>query len=174
MAQGSDYNPYRAPSSDLAQDAGGPPADDGTLASRGARLLASIVDGLISGVLFLPLQFLFGVFDGFPRIKPLSPVQTALWGLAGIVVFLALHGYLLAKNGQTIGKRLLGIRIANVVDGQLPPLAKIIFLRVLPVQALALVPVVGPLAALVDALLIFRGDHRCAHDHIAGTVVLKV
>ena len=35
-----------------------------------------------------------------------------------------------------------------------------------------MVPFVGGLVSLVDALLIFRDDRRCLHDEIADTIVV--
>jgi uncharacterized RDD family membrane protein YckC len=171
---GNEHNPYQAPASDLALD--GPPVDatGQVLAPRGTRFLAAMVDGLISAVAIVPAQYMMGVYDGFPKAKPQEWSQTLVWGLAGIVLYLALHGYMLANSGQTLGKRALGIRIVNVSDGAQTPFATIVTRRLLPQFLAPLIPVVGAILSLVDAVFIFRKDQRCLHDLIAGTKVVRV
>jgi uncharacterized RDD family membrane protein YckC len=146
-------------------------------ASRAARLGASFIDGILALGVLLPLERAAGVLRGFPggleeTPKP-TPLQTVVWSVAGLVVFVLLHGYFLKKNGQTIGKRLVRIRIASADNGATPPLDRLLTWRVLPTQLVVLVPYVGPLALLLDALFIFRPDHRCLHDHLARTIVVR-
>lgn len=173
MEQGT-VNPYQAPGADREETA---PVAAGhlplVLATRGKRLGASLIDALLGMVVVGPMQYAAGVYDNFPNVTKPSPLQTVLWSAGGLVLFVLMHGYLLKKNGQTIGKRLLGTRIADVNDGSTPPLDRLLLWRVLPVQLVVLIPYVGMLATLVDALLIFRSDQRCAHDHIARTVVVR-
>jgi len=38
----------------------------------------------------------------------------------------------------------------------------------------SLIPYAGSFVALLDVLFIFRRDQRCIHDHLAGTVVVKI
>lgn len=142
-----------------------------SLASRGSRLGAAIIDGFITLAVVLPIQWAGGAFKDFPKPAQ-SPLQTVLWSAVGLVVYVLIHGYFLKKNGQTIGKRLLKIRIANESDGSIPPLERLLLWRVLPMNVVGLVPFVGPLLALADVLCIFRRDQRCLHDHLARTVVV--
>jgi uncharacterized RDD family membrane protein YckC len=174
MSQGSQYNPYQAPSSDSGEEAVPHLASNAPLATRVSRLLAAIVDGLIQGLVVFPLQFAFGVYEGFPQVKPLGVLSTIAWTITGFLIYLAFNAYLLNKSGQTIGKRIMGIRIVNHDDGQKPPLARLLLLRVLPVQVVSMIPVVGGVAALIDVLLIFRKNQRCLHDQIAGTDVVAM
>jgi uncharacterized RDD family membrane protein YckC len=172
---GSEHNPYQAPSSDLAVERDDHQAGaDTELATRGQRFAAALIDGLLQLALTAPLQYAAGVYDGFPHaVKPLSIPTTFAWGLLGFVFYLTLNGYLLAKNGQTLGKKALGIRIVNRADRQRTPLSRILTRRLAPMFAAQLVPVVGSLFAFVDPLFIFRRDRRCVHDHIADTVVVR-
>jgi uncharacterized RDD family membrane protein YckC len=177
VAQGSQYDPdpYRPPAFD-----DGPklePAADGTrvLATRGQRFGAAFLDRLIGRLVLLAFQYALGVHTGFPRARLLLlAFPQVRWGLGAMLVYLALNGYLLAQSGQTIGKRLLGIRIVNFADGSPTPLVRILALRIWPFQLVPFIPIVGPFASLIDALAIFREDHRCLHDHVAGTMVVKV
>ncbi len=89
----------------------------------------------------------------------------------GFIGFLLLNGYFLKTNGQTVGKKLSGIRIADL-DGKVPDFAKVVLLRYLPVSLVATIPLVGGYLTVIDVLFIFRSDRRCLHDLIAGTKVV--
>lgn len=169
---GIDENPYRAPASER-DDEEALNETEPTLASRRLRFAAAFIDVVLELGATLPLQFKAGMFDGYPRMHPLSPVKTVLWGGVGVAVYLVLNGYLLGTNAQSIGKRLCGIRIVNVSDGQRTPFSRLLLLRLLPMWVMQLIPVVGRFGSLLEVLLIFRADRRCLHDHIAGTVVVK-
>jgi uncharacterized RDD family membrane protein YckC len=166
----SDHNPYAPPKAEV-RDA---PAEvhSGELASRGLRFLASLVDAVISAFITLPLAFLTGywqrVMAGDPDIVGLGLGITA----AAFVAFVAIHGTWLAKHGQTVGKRLVGIRIVNVSDDRVPTLATTLGKRYGVLWLVSLIPNVGFVVNLVDDLLIFRSDRRCLHDLIAGTKVI--
>ena len=98
--------------------------------------------------------------------------EKLLLGLMGMVMFFVLHGYLLFTRGQTIGKRVVGIRIARYADGGLPPFWPLIAKRYAPIWVVGQIPVIGPYLTLIDALFIFRSDKRCLHDLLAGTLVV--
>jgi uncharacterized RDD family membrane protein YckC len=139
------------------------------LASRWKRLGGQLIDGVIALVLVLPVMFLIGAFDH----ARLSLVHQLTWLVLGLGVFLAVNGYLLAKSGQTVGKKLVGTRIVDLESRQILPLGKVFGLRVLPLALIAQIPGIGAIFSLVDALFIFRNDKRCVHDLIAGTVVVN-
>jgi uncharacterized RDD family membrane protein YckC len=172
MTAGGQYNPYQPPVFD--QGALPQPTASGVLASRVERLGAAIFDGMLSGVVLIPLQIALGVYDGVLHGRPQGALAELGWSLGAFVLYLGLHGYLLATAGQTIGKRVVKIRIVNFAGGGTTPFSKILLSRLLPVQALALIPKVGLLVPLIDILLIFGKDLRCLHDRLAGTMVVKV
>ena len=94
--------------------------------------------------------------------------------LVGLLVFVGVvvaNCVFLHRNGQTLAKKMLGIRVVRR-DGSRCGLARIFFIRYLPVTVMGAVPFVGGLVSLVDALLIFRDDRRCLHDEIADTIVV--
>jgi uncharacterized RDD family membrane protein YckC len=77
-------------------------------------------------------------------------------GVLGLIVTLLLNGYLLHTSGQTIGKRLVGTRlvgtrIVSFDDNRILPLWKVFTLRYLPISVASQVPLVGSIAAPVDA-----------------------
>lgn len=168
-------NPYAAPTT---SDTG--PVDGGELAGRFTRFAAALVDGLLLIVILGPIQYFTGFFQRVTQGQ-VTPGEQLLMGLLGVAVFLLLNGYLLATRGQTIGKVLTGIQIADVRTGGL-----LSFLRVYVFRYLWMLPLViitalipGPqddllvnLLSLVDALLIFGPARRCLHDYIAGSKVV--
>ncbi|MFK8028666.1 MAG: RDD family protein [Gammaproteobacteria bacterium] len=162
----STENPYSPPSAELADSA------PGELASRWRRFFGSLIDGLLIGVITIPLVLMTGYFERASTASQ-TLLETALMGIAGLAIFLALNGYLLSTKGQTIGKLLVRTQIVSFDDGRLLPLAKLIGLRYVPLWVVGQVPVVGQIASLVDALFIFRSDKRCVHDLIANTKVVN-
>ena len=152
-------------------DSGGMPAEEpaSDLASPWVRLAAVIIDGLIVLGLFI-IVFLagvvsFGLEGGLLGLLVLIPVYLAV---------LIVQMILLAMRGQTIGKIILRIRIVDSVTGAHPGWARLILLRTLVHSIIGSIPFIGFIYALVDALFIFRADHRTIHDLIAGTRVDKV
>lgn len=168
----NDHNPYQAPEAPLPSAPLALNAAD-VLAGRGERLGASLIDGVISLLIFLPLAALTGYF-GKVMAAARGGEAISLLAMAGYVAlaFVVVQGYPLARTGQTWGKKLLSIRIVDLHGGQ-PPLWRLIVLRYLLTQLLSLVPVAGNVYALLDALFIFRQDKRCLHDLIAGTQVVN-
>lgn len=142
------------------------------LASRGDRLLGAIIDSLIVSVVIFSVLFFSGVFTQLAEGKPISTIQEIFYAALGVGVFLAINGNLLAKHGQTVGKKIVGVRIVGEDDKYLP-LLKLIGLRYLPVAILAYIPY-GNVLWFVDLAFIFRRDKRCLHDIIARTRVVNV
>ena len=91
----------------------------------------------------------------------------------GLAFFLLVHGYFLKENGQTVGKKVVGIRIADLYN-DVPSLQTLILMRYLPIWIVTMIPLIGGMVSLVDVLFIFKDDRRCIHDIIAGTRVVVV
>jgi uncharacterized RDD family membrane protein YckC len=142
------------------------------LASRLARLGATLVDAFIGIAISLPIGIMTGYFGRVMEQKA-TLMETALYSVGGMVVFLLLHGYLLATQGQTIGKKLVGVRIVDYNTGTLLAIAKLIGLRVAPIWIVSMIPLAGGCLALIDILFIFGNEQRCIHDLIAGTKVVE-
>lgn len=162
-------NPYAPPRADLAPLPDEP--EFSALATRGSRFGAALLDGLILMVVVLPVQYALGFFDGFPNIVEPDFSMQLIAAAVGIAAYALINGKFLAENGQTLGKKALGIRIVNMDDTK-PSLADIVIKRYTPFTAMALVPGIGSVLGLVNALLIFGAAHRCGHDLIAGTKVV--
>ena len=161
------YAPPKAPVSDFPEGNA-----DRALASRSQRLGAALLDSIIQSVCIVPLFWVTGIWGMMMHTRGLPAASLLTVGLLSAAVFVIINGYFLKTNGQTLGKRLVGIRIVTL-DGEIPPLARTLGLRYGPVWLVSFIPGVGSLAGLIDVLFIFRADHRCVHDHIAGTRVLR-
>jgi len=139
----------------------------GQPASRKDRFLGSLIDLVLQVLASAPFFWYMGL-EAFQNPTPALMLANSA---NAILVYLALHGYLLHKYGQTIGKAEFGMRI-EMLNGQKASLQHIVLWRYLPVILMSFVPVIGQwLTGLLDPLLIFRKDRRCLHDHIAGTQV---
>lgn len=147
--------------------------EQNNLASRWARLGAALIDGIIAMLATLPIMKMTGLWEQAMNGETLS-FQAMFWGaLYGFAVFLLVNGYFLKRDGQTVGKKLLGIKITTLT-GAVPDFWPMVAKRYLVFWVITYLPFVGNLIALVDALFIFRDDKRCLHDHLAGTVVRNV
>lgn len=165
----SEINPYQTPSSDISIPGESPEE----LAGRWRRLVASIVDSLVIGVIVLPIMYLMGIFD-YVRSGMQAPVTLMLLAaVMGFVTFVVINYIPLSKTGQTVGKKLLNIRITDLQCNK-ADVSTIILKRYLPVHAAGQIPIIGSIVGVIDVLLIFRADRRCLHDLIAGTQVMRV
>ena len=163
-----DQNPYATPSADVAVE----DLSEDLLAGRFARLIAAIVDGIILGLVIMPLMFLTGYFERAMTAQNIL-IEAIAWTIGALLLWVVVNGYPLAKRGQTLGKILLGVRIVSVEDGSILPVWKVFFVRYLPVTLASQVPLLGFFAFLINALFIFRADKRCVHDLMAGSRVVK-
>ncbi|MBN3563167.1 RDD family protein [Aliamphritea spongicola] len=149
--------------------------DDGApaLASRWTRLCAACIDALITMAVTLPFMFYLDYWTVIAEQQavPLElSIKVAIFSWA---MFFLVHGYLLKKKGQTIGKNIMDIAIVTT-DGHKPEFFPLITRRYFPVALVSYIPLVGQYLSLIDNLFIFRKDKRCVHDLIAGTKVIEV
>jgi uncharacterized RDD family membrane protein YckC len=165
-------NPYATPRAAVTHDDGG--ADDADLASRYQRLRAAIIDYMIFvvpvAVGLIPMAMSAGRAGGkSPGAVAIIGVVAASLAFIGILVW---NGLLLARRGQTLGKKAAGIRVVRS-DGADAGFVRLFFLRGGLSWLIATIPWIGGLYALADMLFIFRADRRCIHDLIADTKVVE-
>ncbi len=134
--------------------------NEAELASRFQRLRAAIIDVMIYVVAFLP----FAVF----MHKPAVGMSLSALVFLGIIGW---NGVLLARHGQTIGKKASGIRIVRTDDSD-ASFSRLFFMRMILTWVIGSVPFIGPVFSLVNVLFIFRDDRRCIHDLICDTKVV--
>ncbi len=138
-----------------------------SLAPRAERLAAAIIDGLVLIAVAMPVMMVVNLTDVGGNL-----VLTQVLGLAaGFGIFLGINYKLLRDSGQTIGKRVMNIRIVGG-DDRLVDVNELLLRRYAPIRVVSLVPVIGPLMCLGDALSIFRNNQACFHDDLVRTRVV--
>jgi uncharacterized RDD family membrane protein YckC len=158
----------------------------GSLAERGARLLAASIDELI--LLGIALPMVFGAIPTIitlvsggtdPELIDTGDILRAMVGGPGTIVtvialiaWCVITAWLVAANGQSIGKRIVGIKVVRT-DGSPASFARIFLLRNVVNGLPNLLPYVGWLYQLVDPLLIYQESRQCLHDRIADTIVVR-
>ena len=161
-------NPYAAPAARVAQHtiAG----DDFVKSSRGARLGAVLLDSvpvvLIAIVAAIAMP---SVRNGGDNTAAFMVMGTIM--VVGILAFAIYQLVQLHRNGQTFGKKLVGIRIVRT-DGSRAGLGRIFALRYFVPGLIGAIPLVGALFSIADPLFIFGEEKRCLHDLIADTIVV--
>ena len=158
-------NPYQTPESDIS--AMNVSFNEGELAGRGTRLGAYILDLLFSIIAMVPMFILLAIQGDSGEGFMIGVTVMVI----GLIILLSINIYYLYQNGQTIGKRLLGIKIIRT-DGDRASLPRLLFLRAFLISLIGNIPYIGMVFMIVDPLFIFRSDKRCIHDLIADTKVI--
>ncbi|GGR22557.1 RDD family protein [Streptomyces roseolus] len=149
------------------------------LAETGRRILARLVDWAIIAV---PLAIIGIPFDIYDRATVDGDDFQATWTGGGQLVFqlLTIVAYvtydtvLTAKNGQTLGKRLMKLRVAMLNDGSTPPMSQSLLRAVvLWLPALICCACLWPLLILI-LILVDKPYKQGLHDKAAKTVVVTV
>ncbi len=143
-------------------------------AGLGSRFLASFIDGLVQGAVLTVLYMMFvpAVFLGaFFNPDGLTMVSGIFIAILFLVIGLLLFGYKLLFealwNGQTIGKRAVGIRVVRA-DG-LP----VTFLQVLVRNLMRVVDSL-PWGYLIGAVAVLASPRKQRlGDMVAGTIVVR-
>jgi uncharacterized RDD family membrane protein YckC len=150
------------------------------LADWGPRVVASLIDGvlicLIAAVIFVPLAAAFP----FLTDSTGGVIALVLAWLGGIFIFciaLALYApILLVKwNGQTVGKRIAGIRVIQTSGEKFDfiqaffreGIVKGLLIALIAVFTFFLLPLINYLWPLWDA------ENRCLHDFLCSTRVVE-
>jgi uncharacterized RDD family membrane protein YckC len=165
--QQNPYAPPRAQVSDIT-DADAPVEPAG----RGIRFGAAMIDGLLFTAAYVPLIIaMFG-----QQMTTFDPqLFVSIWGMlsaAIIIALLAVTFVLVRRNGQTIGKKLVGIKVVRS-DGTRATLGRIFWLRNVVNGIPSAIPLLGYVYVLIDHLLIFGDKRQCLHDRIADTIVVN-
>ncbi|MEU6953933.1 RDD family protein [Streptomyces sp. NPDC045714] len=99
------------------------------LAEPGKRILARLIDFLIISIPLYLISLPWGGAvdvngdgdDGFgDAVAGGYSGHQLLWSIIGLVVYVAYDTYFTHKDGRTLGKRLLKLRVAMLNDGRVP------------------------------------------------------
>lgn len=155
--------------------------DETVLASRSARLRAALIDAVLWCI---PLVFVLRAVTQAYRMSALGLHMPLGLFASKMVVALVLWAVLAAWNiawlvqrGQSVGKRLVGIRIVRP-DGSPASAARLLLMRggafmVINRLLMGIHPLLATSFALADVLFIFSESRRCLHDRIADTIVIN-
>ncbi|AVZ73284.1 RDD family protein [Streptomyces lunaelactis] len=120
--------PYDAGGSGGPYGGADPLAGMPPLADFGKRFLARVIDALIIFVPLILISLLAGGWDvttdnGDDWDSFTNQVNTGrqwLWSLISLVAYVGYDTIMTARNGQSVGKRLMKIRVAMLNDGSVP------------------------------------------------------
>ena len=178
----------------------GPTTPDGVpLAQWWQRLVAALIDGIVVQILGVALafpwwrdflswyvDFLSGAASRTSSVDPVSLITQISEELARYMVPIVLiqavvtftyHVLFLNRNGASLGKLALGIRVRRV--GRPGPLTVIEAARrqalALVLTVLGLVPIIGSVTGLLgyldEAWLLWDPRRQCLHDKLGDTLV---
>lgn len=160
-------NPYQPPQQFMPP---GPTADvsTGVLASRGARLAAAIIDYLCALAVSMPglAGFIYAgsANSGRPAMEIASLAFVLGLGMLGLI-----QATQIVKDGQSLGKKMMRIKIVDHGDGKVPPWPRVLGIRYVANMALRQVP----FYYFIDVFFIFGAEQRCLHDYLANTKVVE-
>jgi uncharacterized RDD family membrane protein YckC len=174
--QADDGNPYQPPGDVGIDIREGSPYGRAYrnlgLASRWTRLAGAILDTFIHLIGFAP----FAIAGGFighliePNDEDAMFGMGMILGMVGALIVQIINWVMITQRGQSIAKRMLGMRIVTL-DGELPGFVHGVILRIwVPFAINQMCNLFG----LVNVLWIFGEERRCLHDLIANTRVIDV
>ncbi|MFF4169941.1 RDD family protein [Streptomyces sp. NPDC001744] len=151
------------------------------LAETGRRVLARLIDWVIVAVPLALIGIPFRIYD---RVTSDDDFGDAVGGFDGggqlvfqlitIVAYVAYDTVLTARNGQTVGKKLMKLRVAMLNDGSTPPMNQSLLRAVvLWLPALICCACLWPLLLLI-LILVDKPYKQGLHDKAAKTVVVSV
>jgi uncharacterized RDD family membrane protein YckC len=108
-------DPYGGGSYPTDPLAGMPP-----LADSGRRTLARIIDLVLVGIVVWLVTWAFGVHEYDVGSDGASYAKSLGQSLIAAVLYIGYDTVMMAKSGQTLGKKWLGLRVANLDNGSTP------------------------------------------------------
>lgn len=169
-----------------------------TVAGAGSRILAALLNQLFTFlILLIPFAGLIvfavkneGRIVGSEEIVGLLLGMTSFWvGLAGILAYTVIQIYYMSRDGQSLGKKIMRIRVLKT-DGRNPGFVGTVLVREIAWSVLVAIiaAVIGLavgdngenainlLAFLANFVLLFmvKRDRRTLYDILADTVVVKL
>lgn len=142
---------------------------ENSLAPVKSRILASLID-LSIGVLALLLAK-FTLSQSLGSVLSILGVFASVAIVLGVIVYQAVS---LSSTGQTVGKRVMRLRVVNFYDASNPGFVKVVLMRWWLPSLIYPIPYLGWAFWLADGLFVFKKDRRCLHDLMAGTIVVQL
>lgn len=138
------------------------------------RLAASLIDGFILGIVYMVVFFGFGILAfGSAMANPnstgmytLNPIIFLVYPILMVIGFAYQWGMLLKFDGQTLGKKLLGIKVISA-DGNKLTFGQVVLRELVGKIASGIIFDIGYIWAGFDP------QKQAWHDKIAKTFVIK-
>jgi uncharacterized RDD family membrane protein YckC len=143
----------------------------------GMRLLARIIDGLLTAAVSVPLAFAFGLIDTSSSDSSASFSITGADYLKTVLLGLVITGIyevtMLATRGATLGKMAVGVRVAMFDTGGIPTLQAALTRWSIPAVA-SIIPT-GLVVLVVYLSPFFDSTHRNRgwYDYAAKTIAVR-
>lgn len=134
-----------------------------------SRIFASLID-LSIGMLALLLAKLT-LSLSFGNALSILGVFVSVAIVLGVIVYQAVS---LSSIGQTVGKRVMRLRVITFCDASNPGFVKAVLMRWWLPSLIYPIPYLGWAFWLADGLFMFKKDRRCLHDLMAGTMVVQL
>lgn len=164
-------------------------------ASIGARFMATLINMVVFFLTLMPFMMAFVGLNPDPNkinagnlaermayaqtlAEQISP-SSALLTFILLMGFLCIQCVMIAKKGQSIGKRVMGIRVVDETTNRLPKMGSLIGLRTLLLFVIYWLASVFPfnlalILLVVNYFLVGKSDKNQGwHDRLAKTVVVK-
>ncbi|WP_419995346.1 RDD family protein [Streptomyces boninensis] len=142
------------------------------LGSLGKRLLARIIDAIIIGVPMSLILSLLGIGYDFDD----SGAYGRNWvgSFLTLAAYFVYEGMMLTRDGQTVGKKLMKLRVAMLDNGAVPA-GNAGWIRAAVYSLPQLVTCIGTLFWLYNVLSCTwdKPFHQAVHDKMAKTVVVE-
>lgn len=152
------------------------------LAESGKRIIARVIDWLIVAIPLAIIGIPFKIYsratedgnDFGDTVNSLNGGSQLVFQLITIVAYVAYDTVMVAKNGQTLGKKWMKLRVAMLNDGSTPPMSQSLLRAiVLWLPALVCCACLWPLLLLI-LILVDKPYKQGLHDKAAKTVVVSV
>ncbi|TCJ16117.1 RDD family protein [Rubrobacter taiwanensis] len=133
----------------------------------GQRVVATIIDAGIITVAIFVISFVLGIPAAIIGSDALLVLVNLLVFLLSFVIAFGYYIVLEGRSGQTIGKRICGIKVVDADTGQVPGMQAAVLRNVLRV-------VDGFMAYLVGFIVAITNDqHQRLGDKVARTLVVR-
>jgi uncharacterized RDD family membrane protein YckC len=90
------------------------------LADSGKRTLARIIDMILVGIVVGLLTWAFGVSAWEMDDNGIQAGRSAAEGVIAAVLYIAYDTFMMSRTGQTLGKKWMHLRVANLDNGATP------------------------------------------------------
>ncbi len=149
---------------------------DGELAGVGSRIVGAIVDAVVA-ILFIGTGWGIAIYMWIQAgEQPSAGVNAAAYSAIGVgyLIPAVINGVLIAKSGQSVGKKVVGTRMIDQESRTPVGFVQGFLVRTILFGFLVAIPLIGLILAIVDIVFLFTDqNHQTLHDKLAKTLVVE-